>query len=207
MPMTAPAKFLFGTDFAPVKEAPPRIAPEAHEAAVAAAERRGYQRGLAAAEAQARTEAERRTASAYERIAGALARLAGEMKAVEYRLETEAVAVAVATARKLAPALIAREPFAEIAALASDCLNACTAAPHVAVRVNNELYAEARERLEGIARGRGFEGRLVVLGETEVAPGDCRIEWADGGVVRDGAALTRSIDDLVSRYVAARQAP
>ena len=32
---------------------------------------------------------------------------------------------------------------------------------------------------------RGFEGRLVVLAEPEIAPGDCRIEWADGGVVRD----------------------
>jgi len=172
--MTAPAKFMFGTDFAPAHEAPPRIAPEVHEAAVTAAERRGYQRGLAAAEAQARTEAERRTAASYERIAGALARLAGEMKAVECRLETEAVEVAIATARKLAPALIAREPLAEITALATDCFNACAAAPHVAVRVNNELYAQARECLEGIARGRGFEGRLVVLGETEVGRASCR---------------------------------
>jgi flagellar assembly protein FliH len=203
--MTARAKFLFNTDFGPVKEAPPKITPADHEAAIAEAEMRGYQRGMAAAEAQARTEAERRTAAAFERIAGVLAGLAGEMKAIEGRLEAEAVGVAVAVAGKLAPALMAREPLAEIAALATECFSAFLTAPHVVVRVNRELYAAATERLDEIARGRGFEGRLVVLGEAEIAPGDCRIEWADGGIIRDRAAVAAAIDELVGRYAAARQ--
>jgi flagellar assembly protein FliH len=204
--MTARAKFLFNTDFGPVKEAPPRITPEDHQAAIAAAELRGYQRGLTAAEAQARTEAERRSAAAFERIANVLAGIAGDMKAIEGRLEAEAVEVAVAVAGKLAPALVAREPFAEIAALATECFNAFLAAPHVVVRVNNELYASAREHLDEIARSRGFDGRLVVLGEAEIARGDCRIEWADGGIVRDRTAVAAAIDDLVGRYTAARRA-
>jgi flagellar assembly protein FliH len=203
--MTARAKFLFNTDFGPVKEAPPKITPADYDAAIAEADTRGYQRGMAAAEAQARTEAERRTAAAFERIAGVLAGLAGEMKAIEGRLEAEAVEVAVAVAGKLAPALVAREPLAEIAALATECFSAFLTAPHVVVRVNNELYAAATERLDEIARSRGFEGRLVVLGEAEIAPGDCRIEWADGGVIRDRAAVAAAIDELVGRYAAARQ--
>ena len=203
--MTARAKFLFNTDFGPVKEAPPKITPADHEAAIAEAETRSYQRGMAAAEAQARTEAERRIAAAFERIAGVLAGLAGEMKAIEGRLEAEAVEVAVAVAGKLAPALVAREPLAEIAALATECFSAFLTAPHVVVRVNKELYAAATERLDGIARSRGFEGRLVVLGEAEIAPGDCRIEWADGGVIRNQAIVASAIDDLVGRYIAARR--
>jgi flagellar assembly protein FliH len=204
--MTARAKFLFNNDFGPVKEAPPTVAPEVHEAEIAAIELRGYQRGLTAAEAQARTEAERRTATAFERIASVLTGIAGEMKAIEGRLEAEAVEVAVAVARKLAPALVAREPLAEIAALATECFNSFLAAPHVVVRVNSEFHELACERLDEIARGRGFEGRLVVLGETEIAPGDCRIEWADGGVIRDRTTVASAIDDLVGRYVAARRA-
>jgi flagellar assembly protein FliH len=202
--MTARAKFLFDADFGRVKETPLKIAPEEHQAAIAAAELRGYQRGMAAAEAQARAEAERRTAAAYEQIAGVLAGLAGETKAIETRLEAEAVEVAVAVAGRLASALIAREPLAEIAALATECFNTFVAAPHVAVRVNNELYPSARERLDQIARDRGFEGRLVVLGETEIALGDCRIEWADGGVIRERGAVESAIGDLVSRYIEAR---
>jgi flagellar assembly protein FliH len=203
--LSARPKFLFDTDFGPVKEAPPKVATEDIEAAVAAAEQRGYRHGLTAAEAQARTEAERRTAIAYERIGSVLGGIAGEMKAIEGRLEAEAVEVAVAVAGKLAPALVAREPLADIAALATECFNAFLAAPHLVVRVNNELYAATRERLEEIARGRGFEGRLVVLGEAEIAPGDCRIEWADGGVIRNQATVASAIDDLVGRYIAARR--
>src|SRR5450759_3582805 len=55
-----------------------------------------------------------------------------------------------------------------------------------------------------IAHARGFEGRLVVLSDPAMAPGDCRIEWADGGVARDRAATLATIDDAVARYVAAR---
>ena len=206
--MTARAKFLFDVDFG-ANSAPSEkrssITVAAHEAALAEAQARGYRNGLTAAEAQARTEAERRTAAAYERIAQALESLRKSLKRVEDRFEAEAVEVAVAVARKIAPTLIAREPLAEIGALADSCFRELLAAPHVVIRVHEELYATAKERLEEIARARGFEGRLVVLGEADIAVGDCRIEWADGGLVRDRAGVDRAIADAVGRYVAARR--
>ena len=73
------------------------------------------------------------------------------------------------------------------------------------MRVNDALYAAAREKLDAIARTRGFEGRLVVLGEPGVAVGDCRIEWADGGINRDSAAADAAISEAVARYVNARR--
>ena len=111
----------------------------------------------------------------------------------------------MAVAKKLAPELIAREPFAEISALAIDCFRHLVAAPHVVVRVNDQLHANARERIEETTRLGGFEGRLVVLAEPDIAPGDCRIEWADGGIKRDGAATQAAIDEAVARYIAGRR--
>ncbi len=108
-------------------------------------------------------------------------------------------------ARKLAPTLIAREPFAEIAALASDCFRHLVTAPHIAVRVNDALYAAAKEKLGDIVRARSFEGRLVVLAEPDIAPGDCRIEWADGGINRDSVAADAAISEAVIAYVSARR--
>jgi flagellar assembly protein FliH len=142
-----------------------------------------------------------------ERIATTLASLTDGLVAIERRLEAEAVEVAVAAASKLASALMAREPFAEIAALAADCFNHLVGAPHVVVRVNDAQYADAREQLEGIARMRGFDGRLVVLAEPDIAPGDCRIEWADGGAQRDGARIAAAIDEAVDAYLAVRRQP
>jgi flagellar assembly protein FliH len=208
--MSAPAKFLFDLDFgAPPK---PKVEPIVEptfskaelQASVAAAEARGHQQGMNAAEAQIRTQAERQTAAAFDRIAAGIGILATQLPGITGRLEIEAIDVAVAVARKLAPALVAARPLAEIEALVSACFRELISAPHVVVRVNDGLYELARERLGEMTRARGFEGRLVVLGEAEIAPGDCRIEWADGGLIRDRAAIEASIADAVSRYVAGR---
>jgi flagellar assembly protein FliH len=204
--MTAAPKFLFDVDFGSApKPTQPTIAASQHEAEVAEAEMRGYRNGVNAAEAQARTEAERRLAGAFEHIATGLDQLRGSLKTVEDKFEAEAVEVALAVGKKLASALIAREPFAEVAALADNCFRELLAAPHIVVRVNGALYADAKAKLEEIARSRGFEGRLVVMAEAAIATGDCRIEWADGGLKRDRAATENAIAEAVERYVASRR--
>jgi flagellar assembly protein FliH len=203
--MTAPAKFLFNLDFSNGEEQQADTASKAElEQAIAEAEARGHRAGYAAAQGDAGIEAQRRLCAAIEQVGIRLTVLNAGLRDIEQRLEAEAVEVAVAVAGKLAPELIAREPFAEIAALAADCFTQLVSAPHVVVRINDALYTDARERLEETARMRGFEGRLVVLAEPDVAPGDCRIEWADGGLTRDRAKTETAINEAVASYVAVR---
>jgi flagellar assembly protein FliH len=202
--MRATAKYLFDQDFGGGTDAKLMITPAEHTAKLAEAEATGYRNGIAVAEAQALADSDRLTALAMERLASAFDRLDQALQAAEAKLEAEAVEVAVAVGRKLAPALIAQEPLVEIAALAGDCFRQIVAAPHVVVRVNDALYAAARERLEELLRSSGFEGRLVVLAEPDIAAGDCRIEWADGGVIRDRTAAEAAIAEAVNRYIAAR---
>jgi flagellar assembly protein FliH len=203
--MGAPAKFLFDVDFAAGVEREPTITLAEHAIKLAEAETAARREGYAEAQTDADVAAGRRMADAIERIAVNLGEATKALQAIEARLEAEAVEVAVAVARKLAPALIAREPFAEISALASACFRELIAAPHIVVRVNDGLYAQAREKLDDIARAHGFEGRLVVLGEPGVAASDCRIEWADGGINRDSGAIDAAIGEAVARYVSARR--
>jgi flagellar assembly protein FliH len=205
--MTAPARFMFEQDFGTGNGVRPsdRAASELARK-LAEAEAAGFAKGMASAEAQAKADAEQRSAAALERIARALEALAAKLQAIEAKLETEAIEVAVAVARKLAPELIAHEPLAEISALAADCFTQLVSAPHVVVRVSDAVYATARERLDEICRARGLTGRLVVLADPEIKPGDCRIEWADGGITRDSAAAETAIAETVERYVAARRA-
>jgi flagellar assembly protein FliH len=109
-------------------------------------------------------------------------------------------------ARKLAPELVAREPFGEIETLAADCFRQLVQTPYIAIRINDTIYEDSKQKLEDIAKSRGFEGRLAVMSDAERAPGDCRIEWSDGGVVRDHAAIDAAIAEVVARYIAARTA-
>src|SRR4249920_579493 len=203
--MKATAKYLFDEDFASGEK--PTITLIEHERRRADAESQAYRSGFAAGEAQAQQEAAQRIAAALAVIADGLGRLDSALTAIETRLETEAVEVAVAVAAKLAPALIAREPYAEISALATECFHHLVSTPHVAVRVGADIYDTAKEKIEEIARTRGFEGRLAVMSDESLAPGDCRIEWADGGVIRDQAETASAIDEMVGRYISARTAP
>jgi len=203
--MAAPAKFLFDMDFsAPDKsrERPATAAEVAHK--VAAAEARAYRDGYDACQREAKAESDRRTALALEEIRLARQGIAARFAGVETRMETEAVDVAVAVARKLCSQLVAAEPLGEITGLVSDCFSHLVATPHLVVRINDALYDAAREKIERQAAQSGFQGRLVILAEPEIATGDCRIEWADGGVVLERAAIEAKINELVGRYMASR---
>ncbi len=203
--MGAPTKFLFDVDFAAGADRKQTVALAEHALKLAEAEEAAHRRGYAQAQADAKAEADRRVAAALERIGSGIAAANAALSTIETRLECEAVEVAVAVANKLAPALIAHEPFAEIAALASDCFRQIVASPHIVVRVNDALYEIARQKLDGIARACNFEGRLVVLAESDIALGDCRIEWADGGIDRDSAKADAVIGAAVAGYLSARR--
>ncbi len=199
----AAAKFMFDEDFAP-GGAKPTITLVEHERRSADAESVAHRKGFEAGQAQARTEAAESMARALNQIADSMARLNAALAGIETRLEVEAVQVAVSVAGKLAPELIAREPLTELAALAGEAFRQLVTTPQVSVHIGTDIYDAAKEKLEEIARHRGFEGRLSVHPDATVARGDCRIEWADGGVNRDTAKTSAAIDDVVGRYIAAR---
>jgi flagellar assembly protein FliH len=203
--MAAPAKFLFDMDFsAPdrMRERPATPAEIAQK--VAAAEARAYRDGYDAAQREAKAESDRRSAAALEEIGVNIKSIAQRFSGIETRMETEAVDVAVAVARKLCSTLIAAEPLSEIIGLVKDCFSHLVATPHLVVRINEALYDTAHERIERLAKQSGFEGRLVILAEPEIATGDCKIEWADGGVVLEREAIEAKINELVGRYIASR---
>jgi|HubBroStandDraft_3_1064219.scaffolds.fasta_scaffold95766_2 flagellar assembly protein FliH len=203
--MAAPAKFLFDMDFsAPDKKRERPATPAEIAQKIAAAEARAYRDGYETAQREARAESDRRAALALEEIAICIKGIATRFAGIETRMETEAVDVAVAVARKLCGELIAGEPLGEITRLVSDCFSHLVATPHLVVRINDRLYETARERIERLAKQSGFEGRLVILAEPEIDTGDCKIEWADGGVVLERAAVEARIDELVGRYMASR---
>jgi len=204
--MKPAAKFMFDEDFAGGAK-PTTITMVEFERRRADAESQARRTGFDAGQAQARTEATERLAKTMVVIADGLERLNRALAGIESQMETEAVQVAIAVASKLAPELIAREPFAEISALATDAFRQLVETPQISVHVGADIYESAKDKLEEIVRTRGFEGRLTVQPDDTMAPGDCRIEWADGGVNRDRAATLATIDELVGRYVAARTTP
>ncbi|WP_449255964.1 FliH/SctL family protein [Bosea sp. (in: a-proteobacteria)] len=186
--MASATKFMFGTDF---REGSRKAASEAD---LKAARAEGFQAG----QEQGRREAE----AQFNGLAGQLARSAERLFALEAArmaaIEAQAAEVALAAARALAGAALAEKPMAALAQAVRDCIGHARQAPHLVVRVNEASVEAAEELVQRLVREQGFTGRLMVLGEPDIRPGDGRIEWADGGFVMDGERLSALIEQAVA---------
>lgn len=219
--MATPARFLFDNDFSKPEPAPaaaaeparPTIDLDQHLAELVAVEERsraeafaeGREEGYAAGRLDAEARAAERLADAASTLVGIARTLMATLDADRLAIESRAVDLAVVAAEKLAAHLIEQQPIAEIRALLADCLGPLRKAPHLVVRLDARDAGALEPELTRIARETGFEGRIVVLGEDDLARGDCRIEWADGGILRDRAALAKEIEATVDRWIEARR--
>jgi flagellar assembly protein FliH len=114
--------------------------------------------------------------------------------------ETEALAVdfALTLGRKLAGNALARDPLSSIAEAAAQSFQHLRGVPHLAVRVNDDLVDQVDGLLQRMARERGFEGRLITFGDPEIPPGDVRLEWADGGILRDQTRIEEAVSQALN---------
>lgn len=194
-----PMKFLFDRNLAPEveeEEYVPQIELSEHEDIVNAAKLSAYEDGYEAGRKAAEQAAEDRFIGNAHRLEDAIQALLGQVDDSHAAHEKAAVQLAIATARKFAMNLVAREPMTEVEGLFRDCMETVGQVPHLVVRLNNELFEEAKERLQLIANEAGFEGRLIVMADPEITIGDCRMEWANGGMVRD---LKKTDAEITSR--------
>ncbi|MET0366794.1 MAG: FliH/SctL family protein [Methylobacterium sp.] len=186
--------FLFDTDFRR-----PRPSAEAMRAAEEAvqAEQSGFARGVQEGRLQAEGQAQARLADAMTRLALSAAGLLASADAREAEREAQAVELAMLIARKVAGDALDAQPLIGIGEAARTALQHLRGVPHLVVRVHDSLVDEAETLVKRLARERGFEGRLVVLGDPETLPGDARIEWADGGVVRERARIEAAVAEAL----------
>jgi len=203
-------KFTFDLDLgaAPSRSVPLPSVPE-HEVAamLAAARAQGHAEGLAEGRASAQASATEALAGAAQALAHSAAIMLETLDAHRRDLLGDAAALSLAIGRRLASHLMARHPAGEVEALINDALGSIDHAPHLVIRCHPDLVDTLKSAAEARMRTSGFTGRLVVMGDPEIALGDGRLEWVDGGLVRDMGAIAAAIDEKVAAWLAAHGAP
>ncbi|MHA6297019.1 FliH/SctL family protein [Devosia sp. CAU 1758] len=208
--MTSPARFTFDLDLEPRgarKAAPPPV-PTIPEDVVAQlianAREEAYAEGLRAGEQNAASMAAQAIAAAAGSLATQSAKMTVALDEARNEHHQEAVELALSVGRKLALHLVARFPLGELEALVAECLPSLTGVPHLVIRCHPDLADAIRDTATGQMAHAGFAGRLVVMGDPEIRLGDGRLEWVDGGLVRDIADTSRQIDRQIATYLASR---
>jgi flagellar assembly protein FliH len=205
MTQAAPQKFRFDLDLGHRQERNTVITESGLAGLVANARAEGRAEGLAEGERTATVRAAQAIALAAQSLADHTAAMNAALDDNRRATLHDAVSLAMTIGRKLAHHLIDREPTAEIEALIAECLASLDAVPHLVVRCHPELAEDIREIAQARISTSGFNGRLVVLGDPDLALSDARIEWADGGVVRDTVSLEADIDNRIAQFLAARR--
>jgi flagellar assembly protein FliH len=183
------------------EEPPPPPEPVFKSADLLQAHEDGYADGFANGKAAAEAAATARLAATLERLADQLEYIVQSAVDTAARQREGVIEIGAAIARKLLPDLSRRQGTAEAEAMMSAVITELIDEPRMVIRVADEDLDALSDRMDTIAQRRGFAGKVVLLAEPTVAAGDCRIEWADGGVERDSARLWNDIDQAVTRLL------
>jgi len=202
MPATA-ARFTFDLDLGMTTEKPRSMSENALAEMLAAARAEGHAEGLTEGENGVNARNAKALAGAAQALANRTMEMAAAVDDARAEILDEAVGLAVSVGRKLARNLVSREPLAEIEELIRECLSGLEAAPHLVIRCAPELADAVKDIATAGMATSSFAGRLVVMGDPDQQPGNCRLEWVDGGLVRDIAAIEAEIDTRINAYIAA----
>lgn len=169
----------------------------------------GFARGRAEAAAaeEARRAAERRHRQALDALGLQLRTLIAARAAAVEAASADAVLVAAAITRKLMPRYWREGAAVEIEAMVRGALAGLAEEPRITVRVAPALHARLLADLQPVAADCGAEGRLQVLADAGISPGDCVIDWRGGGVCRDQQAVWREIDRVIEAATGAAMLP
>jgi flagellar assembly protein FliH len=183
------------------EEPPPPPEPVFKSADLLQAHEDGYADGFANGKAAAEAAAVARISATLERLADQLEYIVQSAADTAARQRENVIRIGAAISRKLLPELSRRQGTTEAEAMLGAVITELIDEPRMVIRVADEDLDTLSEKIDTIAARRGFAGKIVMLADSSVAPGDCRIEWADGGVERDSARLWNDIDQAVVRLL------
>ena len=204
--MSVAHKFTFDLDLAHTPPANKVLPAGEFEQLLAAARDEGYRQGVAAGKIAVEAKSATALSQSAEQLATLVAKTLAGIETYERRHLAQSIELSASIARKLAAHLIARQPQAEMAALIAECMASLENAPHLVIRCHPDLCDALKTIAEERMKVSGFSGRLVVLGDPDIRLGDGRLEWADGGLVRDINAISGEINTRIAAYLAARGA-
>lgn len=124
--------------------------------------------------------------------------MAGTMQAIQNNNDAYVRRLAVAMLTKFVPDLTARHGLQEVEAMVAKVVTEMAHEPRLVVRIHESQFDAVDKKIASITEQKAYSGKIVVLADADVAPGDCRIEWADGGIERNAQALQTMLEETVT---------
>jgi flagellar assembly protein FliH len=186
----------------PVVPPPPTFSEAEMAAAVAAARKTALAEGATQGRTEALNQRDRQVAGALTGVATQLAAIEQSTQIGADKLTETAIELGLSITRKLFPDLAKRHGVAEVEALIRESMERLKVEPRFLVKVAEEHAEELEKQIGAAAVEQGFEGKISVKADASVKPGDCQVEWAQGGLIRKGADIWREIETALEQGLA-----
>jgi flagellar assembly protein FliH len=199
MSSTNTRKFTFDTEFSGAED---RRAPaaRARQKQTLTTEELDNLQTLARLEGE--NNAKARTTDALERSIAALTisvRAALDTSHAEIEsLRAEAARLALAMAKKIAPAALAALPAGDVEIALRQAMHQAIAEPRITLRAAPQVTEVLEPRLADIAHEEGYEGRMLIAADPAMTGADCRIEWRGGGAERSESTIEDALAALIA---------
>jgi len=192
--------FLFHQSFDPAPppaltpEPPPPPEPGYSDEAVALLREQAYAQGLAAGKARAAEDALAEQNALLHHIGQTMVQLGQTLAENHAAHKKTAIALAQTIARKLLPAYIQRHGAGEMLAEIETALSTLMTEPRLVLRLHETCFDAINQAVQALLERIGFAGKMIVLADNTLAPADCRLEWADGGMAYQPGLLWSEIE-------------
>jgi len=164
------------------------------------ARREGFEEGKASGREEAQASINQQVADALANASRAFQALQQGMEGLKQEVEIDALRTVTMIVGKIVPYYAGKHGLKEVEALVHDCLAATYDEPRVVVRAHGSILGPLTDHLDQITTSSGFNGNVVALEDPSLSPGDCRVEWADGGAERDVERVWESIKTSLARF-------
>jgi flagellar assembly protein FliH len=196
---SASRKFTFDTEFTGGEARPTASARARQKQTLTTEELENLQ---ASARSEGENNATVRAAEALDRTIAALtitirAALDNSHAQVE-ALRAEAAELALAMAKRIAPAALAALPAGDVEIALRQAMHQAIGEPRITLRAAPVVVEALEARLTDIAHEEGYEGRVMIAADATMTGADCRIEWRGGGAERSEQAIEDALTALIA---------
>jgi flagellar assembly protein FliH len=113
-------------------------------------------------------------------------------------LRAEAARLALAMAKKIAPAALAALPAGDVEIALRQAMHQAIAEPRITLRAAPQVTEVLEPRLAHIAHEEGYDGRVLIAADPAMTGADCRIEWRGGGAERSESTIEDALAALIA---------
>lgn len=178
------------------------LAPSFSEEELSYARDEAFKDGVAKGIEEARQGIENTLSGLVKQLLGQLEQLAQQEAAHVHDMQVLALQTVMAMIKKVWPTVVQRVGLDIVEETVRQSLEANPEESRIVIRVHDTLLDPMIRLLPEIEAKKAFAGKVIVMADQDVMIGDCKVEWADGGMERLSRDLLTRIEGAMEHIIA-----